>query len=44
MSKTFDVAIVGATGLVGEALVSFLVERNFPVGHFFLAMPIFTAS
>lgn len=35
MSKTFNVALVGATGLVGEAVVSFLAERNFPVGHFF---------
>lgn len=40
MSKTFDVAVVGATGLVGEALVSFLAERKFPVGNFFpLASP-----
>jgi aspartate-semialdehyde dehydrogenase len=35
MSKKFDIAIIGATGLVGEALVSFLIERNFPVGKFF---------
>jgi len=35
MSKTFDVAVVGATGLVGEALVSFLIERKFPVGNFY---------
>ncbi len=40
MSKTFDVAVVGATGLVGEALVSFLEDRKFPVGKFFpLASP-----
>jgi len=40
VSKTFNVAIVGATGLVGEALVSFLAERDFPVGKFFpLASP-----
>jgi len=44
MSKTFDVAIVGATGLVGEALVSFLVERNFPVGHFFPLASVRTAG
>ena len=40
MSKKFDIAIIGATGLVGEALVSFLIERDFPVGKFFpLASP-----
>ncbi len=44
MSKTFDVAIVGATGLVGEALVSFLVERHFPVGHFFPLASVRTAG
>jgi aspartate-semialdehyde dehydrogenase len=32
MSKTFDVAIVGATGAVGETMLSILAERNFPVG------------
>jgi aspartate-semialdehyde dehydrogenase len=32
MSKTFDVAVVGATGLVGEAMIAILEERDFPVG------------
>lgn len=32
MSKTFDVAIVGATGAVGAALIEILEEREFPVG------------
>ncbi|MDH5711546.1 MAG: aspartate-semialdehyde dehydrogenase, partial [Gammaproteobacteria bacterium] len=32
MSKTFDVAVVGATGAVGEAMLSILAERKFPVG------------
>ena len=32
MSKTYDVAVVGATGAVGEAMLSILAERNFPVG------------
>ncbi len=32
MSQTFDVAVVGATGAVGEALLSILHERGFPVG------------
>lgn len=33
MSRTFDVAVVGATGAVGEAMLSILAERNFPVGQ-----------
>lgn len=32
MSKTFTVAVVGATGAVGEAMLSILAERQFPVG------------
>lgn len=32
MSKTYDVAVVGATGAVGETMVSILEERHFPVG------------
>lgn len=30
--KTYDVAVVGATGAVGEALIAILEERKFPVG------------
>ena len=33
MSKTFDIAVVGATGAVGETMLSILAERNFPVGE-----------
>ncbi len=44
MSKTFNVAVVGATGLVGEALVSFLEERDFPVGDFFPLASMRTAG
>jgi len=33
MNKTFDVAVVGATGAVGEAMLSILAERKFPVGE-----------
>jgi len=33
--KTFNVAVVGATGAVGETLISILEERNFPVGELF---------
>ena len=32
MSKTFDVAVVGATGVVGETMLELLAERKFPVG------------
>ncbi len=30
-NKKYDVAVVGATGTVGEAMLSILAERNFPV-------------
>ena len=33
MSTTYDVAVVGATGAVGEAMLTILAERNFPVGR-----------
>jgi aspartate-semialdehyde dehydrogenase len=33
MSKVFDVAVVGATGAVGESMLHILAERNFPVGR-----------
>lgn len=32
MSKTVNVAVVGATGAVGETMLSILAERQFPVG------------
>ena len=32
-SKTYKVAVVGATGAVGEAMLAVLAERNFPVGE-----------
>lgn len=32
MSKQVDVAVVGATGAVGEAMIEILEQRNFPVG------------
>ncbi len=33
MNKSLKVAIVGATGAVGETMLSILHERNFPVGE-----------
>lgn len=33
MSKTCNVAVLGATGAVGETMLSILEQRNFPVGE-----------
>ena len=33
MSKGFNVAVIGATGAVGEAMLSILAERQFPVAE-----------
>jgi len=33
MSRQFDVAVVGATGAVGEVMLSILATRNFPARH-----------
>jgi len=35
MSKTYDVAVVGATGAVGETILSILHERKFPLGNIY---------
>ncbi len=35
MPEKFDIAIVGATGVVGEALFEILAERKFPVGKIY---------
>ena len=35
MSDLYDVAVVGATGAVGETMISILEERNFPVGNLY---------
>jgi aspartate-semialdehyde dehydrogenase len=35
MSREYDVAVVGATGAVGEAMISILEERNFPVRNLY---------
>ena len=35
MSKLYNVAVVGATGAVGETMLAILEERNFPVGEIF---------
>ncbi|MDN3680563.1 aspartate-semialdehyde dehydrogenase [Vibrio tapetis subsp. quintayensis] len=36
MSQEFNVAVLGATGAVGETILEVLQERNFPVGEIFL--------
>jgi len=33
MSQTYDVAVVGATGAVGETMLEILAQREFPVGN-----------
>lgn len=35
MAKEYDVAVVGATGAVGETMIAILEERNFPVRNFY---------
>lgn len=36
MTRTFDVAVIGATGSIGETLVQLLDEREFPLGNLYL--------
>jgi aspartate-semialdehyde dehydrogenase len=36
MSKQYDVAVVGATGAVGETMLEILAEREFPVRNVYL--------
>ncbi len=35
MSKTYNVAVLGATGAVGETMLSILEQRNFPAGSIY---------
>ncbi|WP_419419141.1 aspartate-semialdehyde dehydrogenase [Legionella sp. D16C41] len=35
MTKLLNVAVVGATGAVGETILTVLAERNFPVGNLY---------
>ncbi|MDN4502638.1 aspartate-semialdehyde dehydrogenase [Alteromonadaceae bacterium BrNp21-10] len=35
MSRAFDVAVLGATGLVGQNMIEILEERNFPVKNLY---------
>jgi aspartate-semialdehyde dehydrogenase len=36
MSQKYDIAVVGASGAVGETILKVLAERNFPVGKIYL--------
>jgi aspartate-semialdehyde dehydrogenase len=36
MTRTFDIAVIGATGSVGETLMQLLEEREFPVANLHL--------
>jgi aspartate-semialdehyde dehydrogenase len=36
MSQSFDIAVIGATGTVGETIVQILEERDFPIGELHL--------
>ncbi|MDB6096545.1 MAG: aspartate-semialdehyde dehydrogenase [Francisellaceae bacterium] len=33
--KTYDIAVLGATGTIGEAILSILEERNFPIRNLY---------
>ena len=44
MSQSFDIAVVGATGTVGETIVQILEERNFPVADLHLLASIESAG
>ena len=35
MTKKYNIAVVGATGLVGEMVLKLLYERNFPIDHLY---------
>lgn len=35
MSRVYNVAVLGATGLVGQHMIELLEQRNFPVGQLF---------
>ena len=35
MTRKFDVAVVGATGAVGETMLSILEQRDFPINNLY---------
>ncbi len=44
MSQSFDIAVIGATGTVGETIVQILEERDFPVGELHLLASVESAG
>ena len=44
MNQSFDIAVVGATGTVGETIVHILEERDFPVGELHLLASLESAG
>ncbi|MBX8483850.1 aspartate-semialdehyde dehydrogenase [Pseudomonas cichorii] len=44
MSQSFDIAVIGATGTVGETIVQILEERDFPIGNLHLLASIESAG
>ncbi|RMQ42544.1 Aspartate-semialdehyde dehydrogenase [Pseudomonas cichorii] len=44
MSQSFDIAVIGATGTVGETIVQILEERDFPVAGLHLLASIDSAG
>ena len=44
MSQSFDIAVIGATGTVGETIVQILEERDFPVGDLHLLASVESAG
>ncbi len=44
MSQSFDIAVIGATGTVGETIVQILEELDFPVGQLHLLASIESAG
>lgn len=44
MNQSFDIAVVGATGTVGETLVQILEERDFPITALHLLASIESAG
>ena len=44
MSQSFDIAVIGATGTVGETLVQLLEERDFPLANLHLLASVESAG
>jgi aspartate-semialdehyde dehydrogenase len=44
MSDGFNIAVVGATGAVGELIIELLEQRNFPIKHIFPVASAYSAG